>query len=87
MATKAQYLLELANAADARKLYSDRFNAHRVGQLAREIRDEQNELVELLTLAREKLQIECGGSREYKGGCPSQVLFPRIDALLKKVAA
>jgi hypothetical protein len=39
-------------------------------------------LVELITFAREKLQIECGGLREYKGGYPTQVLFPRIDAAL-----
>lgn len=42
------------------------------------------ELVEALEKAREKLQIECGGNREYKGGVPTQVLFPMIDALLKR---
>ncbi len=38
-----------------------------------------------LQQAREKLQIECGGSREYKGGCPTQVLFPRMDKTLTKL--
>lgn len=42
------------------------------------------ELVKALELSREKLQIECGGNREYKGGMPTQVLFPMIDALLAK---
>jgi hypothetical protein len=42
------------------------------------------ELVEVLEQAREKLQLECGGSREYKGGVPTQFLFPRIDEVLKK---
>lgn len=43
------------------------------------------ELVDLLTKAREKLQIECGGYREYKGGSPTQFLLPAIDAILAKV--
>lgn len=46
-----------------------------------------DELVEALEQVREKLQIECGGLREYKGGVPSQVLFPRIDELLKRAKA
>lgn len=40
------------------------------------------ELVEALEKSREKLQIECGGNREYKGGVPTQVLFPTVDTLL-----
>jgi hypothetical protein len=43
-----------------------------------------SELVKALELAREKLQIECGGVREYKGGIQSQVLFPMLDALIAK---
>ena len=33
--------------------------------------------------AKKKLKIECGGEREYKGGVPTQFLFPQIDEALK----
>jgi hypothetical protein len=41
-------------------------------------------LLVALKAAREKLQIEAGGAREYKGGMPTQILFPMIDAALAK---
>lgn len=42
------------------------------------------ELVDALERAYEKLQIECGGQREYKGGMPTQFLFPLIEKILSK---
>lgn len=41
-------------------------------------------LVNLLEAAYEKLEIECSGIREYKGGVPTQVLFSEIRAALNK---
>lgn len=42
------------------------------------------DLIGALRVAREKLQIECGGATEYKGGMPTQILLPMIDAILKE---
>lgn len=40
----------------------------------------------VLSQSEEKLLIEAGGSREYKGGVPTQFLFPRIEEALTKAA-
>ena len=45
------------------------------------LRASNKQLREALEKAREKLKIECG--QEYKGGMPTQFLYPLIDAALK----
>jgi hypothetical protein len=40
------------------------------------------EVLRALKAAKEKLQITCGGVREYEGGIPTQSLFPMIDAAI-----
>jgi len=45
------------------------------------------ELLFTMKRARRKLQIECGGERDYKGGqgnVATQFLFPEMDELIEK---
>lgn len=37
---------------------------------------------EALVQAHDKLKLECSGYREYKGGSPTQTLFPQIEKAL-----
>jgi len=61
----------------------DHFDTY-MGELRHEVerlRASNKQLREALEKAREKLKIECG--QEYKGGMPTQFLYPLIDAALK----
>lgn len=40
--------------------------------------------VTLLEKALDKLKRECGGLREYKGGSPSQFLFPAMEEEIRE---
>ncbi len=72
--------------------FSDELMEHRTisdQELIERLRKERKEaadkieiLHEALTESYEKLKIECSGHREYKGGMPTQVLFPMIEKAL-----
>lgn len=42
-----------------------------------------SQIVQNMQDAYDKLLIEASGIREYKGGVPTQILFPRLEEMLK----